>query len=339
MAPCQLLLELEAVNNQDAVHYGLGALPNASYGSAGGIPAQTIRGGTAQAGAASTITLDASASATNNLYNNQVIFISGGTGAGQSNIITSYVGATKVATVANAWAVTPDNTSVFVIMATGPSTATVSGTVNANLTQILGTAVSTPATAGILDVNVKNIAGTVSAGAAGYMALDWAHINAPTTVQNLSGTTISVTQAVASVSGAVGSVTGNVGGVTGVTFPSTVASPTNITAGTITTVTNLTNAPTVGDLTATMKASVTTAATAATPTAAAVTTPVTISLSQAIPTSNTVQTIGDALNAARAQGFGKWTISGTTITLYAGDGTTVVRTFTLDSSTAPTQRT
>ncbi|MER9814293.1 hypothetical protein [Mesorhizobium sp. M0129] len=49
------------------------------------------------------------------------------------------------------------------------------------------------------------------------------------------------------------------------------ASPTNITAGTITTVTNLTNAPASGDLTATMKASVTTAATAATPTAAAVT--------------------------------------------------------------------
>ena len=37
------------------------------------------------------------------------------------------------------------------------------------------------------------------------------------------------------------------------------ATPTNITAGTITTVTNLTNAPTVGDLTATMKASVTAA--------------------------------------------------------------------------------
>jgi hypothetical protein len=57
-----------------------------------------------------------------------------------------------------------------------------------------------------------------------------------------------------------------------VTFPNaTLASTTNITAGTITTVTNLTNAPTAGDLTATMKTSVTTAATAATPTAAAVT--------------------------------------------------------------------
>jgi hypothetical protein len=44
----------------------------------------------------------------------------------------------------------------------------------------------------------------------------------------------------------------------GVTFPTSVASPTNITAGTITTVTNLTNAPTAGDLTSTMKASVNT---------------------------------------------------------------------------------
>jgi hypothetical protein len=46
----------------------------------------------------------------------------------------------------------------------------------------------------------------------------------------------------------------------GVTLPSSVASPTNITAGTITTVTNLTNAPTAGDFTATMKASINTEA-------------------------------------------------------------------------------
>lgn len=41
----------------------------------------------------------------------------------------------------------------------------------------------------------------------------------------------------------------------GVTIPSSIASPTNITAGTITTTTNLTNAPTAGDFTATMKTS------------------------------------------------------------------------------------
>lgn len=54
----------------------------------------------------------------------------------------------------------------------------------------------------------------------------------------------------------------------GVTLPSSVASPTNITAGILTTVgtaTNLTNAPSNGDLTAAMKSSITTAATASTP--------------------------------------------------------------------------
>ncbi len=64
-----------------------------------------------------------------------------------------------------------------------------------------------------------------------------------------------------------------------------------------------------------------------------------IDLTQAVPTSNTAQTVGDALNAARADGFGKWVLSGTTLTLYANDGTTAVRTFTLDSSTNPASRT
>ena len=63
-----------------------------------------------------------------------------------------------------------------------------------------------------------------------------------------------------------------------------------------------------------------------------------IDLAQTIPNSNTAQTVGDALNAARAQGFGKWILSGTSLTLYAADGTTVVRVFTLDSASAPTQR-
>lgn len=50
--------------------------------------------------------------------------------------------------------------------------------------------------------------------AGGYVAIDWANINAPTTTQVLSGTTISTSQVVASVTGAVGSVTGAVGSVT-----------------------------------------------------------------------------------------------------------------------------
>jgi hypothetical protein len=63
-----------------------------------------------------------------------------------------------------------------------------------------------------------------------------------------------------------------------------------------------------------------------------------LNLTQSIPTSNTAQTLGDCLNAARAQGFGKWVQSGTTFAIYAPDGTTVVRSFALDSGSAPTQR-
>jgi hypothetical protein len=67
--------------------------------------------------------------------------------------------------------------------------------------------------------------------------------------------------------------------------------------------------------------------------------PINVNLSEAVPTSNTAQTIGDALNAARAQGFGKWALVGNTLNLYAADGTTVVHAFTLDSGTSPTSRT
>ncbi len=64
-------------------------------------------------------------------------------------------------------------------------------------------------------VDVTSILGTASAGAAGYVGLDWSAINAPTTAQGLTGTTISASQVVASVTGAAGSVTGAVGSVTG----------------------------------------------------------------------------------------------------------------------------
>ena len=61
-------------------------------------------------------------------------------------------------------------------------------------------------------------------------------------------------------------------------------------------------------------------------------------LSTAISSSPTQGTVEDALLAAEAQGFGKWTIVGTTLTIYRHDGVTVARTFTLNSATAPTAR-
>lgn len=77
---------------------------------------QTVRSGTAQGGGTNTVTLDASASATDDLYNGCLAWIVGGTGAGQAGVITDYVGLTKVATVDNNWRTAPDNTSVFVLL-------------------------------------------------------------------------------------------------------------------------------------------------------------------------------------------------------------------------------
>lgn len=71
------------------------------------------RASTAQAGGASTITLDAGASSTDNFYTGKKILIRTGTGVGQIKTITNYVGSTKVATVDTSWSTQPDATSLF----------------------------------------------------------------------------------------------------------------------------------------------------------------------------------------------------------------------------------
>lgn len=72
-----------------------------------------IRKATAQGGAAGTITLDASASATDDFYNGGTVLIESGTGALQQREISDYVGSSKVVTVDRNWVTNPDNTSVF----------------------------------------------------------------------------------------------------------------------------------------------------------------------------------------------------------------------------------
>lgn len=77
------------------------------------------RSAAAQAGAAGSITLDASASATDNIYNGQIVFIVSGTGAGQARLITAYNGTTKVATVTPNWQTNPAAASGFAIFPEG----------------------------------------------------------------------------------------------------------------------------------------------------------------------------------------------------------------------------
>lgn len=142
-----------AANVHDSVRLGLTALPNAAAESAGGlftrgtgagqinqdnngeidVDAVRINGnnfgairlerwmdagnhGTAQAGTASTITLDAGASGTDDIYNGMLVCLSFGTGDLQARVITDYVGSTKVATVAPNWVTNPDATSVYSVV-------------------------------------------------------------------------------------------------------------------------------------------------------------------------------------------------------------------------------
>lgn len=112
--------------NNDKTGYGLannaitaavvadGAIDRATFAADTGL--QPIRSNTAQAGAAGTITLDSSASATDDLYNDCVILITGGTGVGQARLISDYVGSTKVASVAPNWATNPSSDSTFAIL-------------------------------------------------------------------------------------------------------------------------------------------------------------------------------------------------------------------------------
>ena len=78
-----------------------------------------INEGLAQGGGASTITLNTLASAATDAYVGQIIFLRGGTGADQASHITAYNGTTKVATVNKAWATQPDATTTYVVLPQG----------------------------------------------------------------------------------------------------------------------------------------------------------------------------------------------------------------------------
>ena len=71
------------------------------------------------AGATSdTITLAATASAVNGTYDGMSVYITSGLGEGEIKLISSYVGATKIATLTSAWTVQPNALSVYSVAPT-----------------------------------------------------------------------------------------------------------------------------------------------------------------------------------------------------------------------------
>jgi hypothetical protein len=106
--------------------------------TAGGTGYVNTNTGTAQSGSTSTtIILAATASATNDLYNNMTVYISSGTGSGQIKTITDYVGSTKTATVST-WTTTPDTTSVYEVMPAVTITTTEGSSAAARVSSVVG---------------------------------------------------------------------------------------------------------------------------------------------------------------------------------------------------------
>lgn len=183
-------------------------------------PVNSIRTGTLQSGSTGTTAkLDSGASATDNFYQNEIILLTSGTGAGQVSIISSYVGSTKVATVSSTWATTPDSTTGFALLPLGA----IPGASAPTVAQI-ATAVWQDATAGDFTTSSsigKSLYTTGNApGAASGIALVGSNMGTVTTAANLTNAptsgdftaTMKTSIGTAVAASAVASVTGNVGG-------------------------------------------------------------------------------------------------------------------------------
>jgi hypothetical protein len=122
----------------------------------------SVRSGTAQAGAAGTITLDASASAVTDFYKGMMLLIVSATGVGQARLCTAYNGSTKVASVAPNWATNPDATSVFMVIPQAGVDV-----------ELWGAIVVNALISGRVDANLGAVAsGVIAAGSFAAAALD-----------------------------------------------------------------------------------------------------------------------------------------------------------------------
>ena len=109
----------------------------ADHAAGGGGGETQLRAGTAQGGGASTITLDAGASAVNDCYKYAICALTGGTGAGQCEIVASYAGSSKIATMGQGWATPPDATTHFVLLPLGAIPGATAPTASANAEAVL----------------------------------------------------------------------------------------------------------------------------------------------------------------------------------------------------------
>ncbi len=226
-----------------------GAITNASFAADVGF--KSVRSNTAQAGASTSITLDASAAGVQDFYKNMLIVLTGGTGIGQARFITAYDFATKIATV-SAWTVNPNATTTFAILpfdaipgATAPTSAQVATAVWTDL--LAGSDFSTASSIGKLlkddiDAAISSRMATYTQPT-GFLAATFpsgtvantTNITAATGVDitKILGTAISTPATAGVLDVNMKNVGNQIASAAGtVTFPGTVASATNITSAT-----------------------------------------------------------------------------------------------------------
>lgn len=250
-----------------------GGITEASFATtAGGFkPLGIVDQGTAQAATGTTLQLrSAAAFADDELIGAVILINTATTGAGQARVITDYVGSTDTATV-DTWTTTPTGAITYKVFGAPPGSATAPIPASLDATQfakffsvdsgtVYGSAVAGSVVKEIAD-NAGGSSLTVGAIADGV----WDELLSGHAISGSAGAGLSAAGSAGdpwstALPGAYGS--GTAGKIIGDNINATIssrASPTNITAGTITTVTNLTNAPTAGDFTAAMKTSIGTA--------------------------------------------------------------------------------
>ncbi len=129
---------------------------------AGGTGLTPLASGTAQGGAAGTIQLAAGETFADNELNGTVCNIVGGTGVGQSRVITAYTGATDTATVSPNWTTTPDATSVYEV---------VNGSVNVTAVSNVAEDIATATALATVDTVVDGIQTDLDNGTDGLGAI------------------------------------------------------------------------------------------------------------------------------------------------------------------------
>lgn len=116
----RLILQYDGAMRTATVDRDWKTVPDATteYQILGDAGREHVNEGLAQAGATNTITLNVLASADNDAYNGQVVFIRAGTGADQARRVTDYDGTTRIAIMERNWDTVPDGTSAYVMLPT-----------------------------------------------------------------------------------------------------------------------------------------------------------------------------------------------------------------------------